>query len=227
MFGGAVSLLAVPVALLGGSIGIQPSSVTTMPGQTITLAVQVTNITDLYAWQFDLSFDPTILTAIGITEGGFLDGGDSTTTFFIPGTIDNNAGTLTANADALLSAVSAHGGWDPSRDERGVVVTLRAAFTGTALAADAERQLRELGRVAASHARFPVQVVLHDATPPGPAEQAADTERGKATLAALGAQSFVTSVETMGASLPTTDPADPQNRARNARLEVVFVSRTD
>ncbi len=139
-------------------------------------------------------------------------------------------GVRAEDADALLAALSAHGGWDPSRDERGVVVTLRGAFQGTALAAEAERQLRELGRVSASHTSFPVQVVVHDATTPGPAEQAADTTRARAALAALaagGASSIATATETMGTKLPTTDPTDPQTRSRNARLEVVFVSRGD
>ena len=133
------------------------------------------------------------------------------------------------DADALLTALSAHGGWDPSRDERGVVVTLRGAFQGTALAAAAEAQLRELGHVAASHTSFPLQVVVHDATTPGPANQTADATRARAALAALtaGGVSTASSIETMGAKLPTTDPTDPRTRARNARLEIVFVSRGD
>ncbi len=133
----------------------------------------------------------------------------------------------TGDADALLAALSARGGWDPSRDERGVVVTLRGAFKGTALVADAERQLRELGRVAAAHANYPVQIVVHDAVAPGESERYADAARGKLAAAALAAPEVATSVETVGASLPTTDPAEPRNRGRNARLEVVFVSRTD
>ncbi len=134
------------------------------------------------------------------------------------------------DADALLAALSARGGWDPSRDERGIVVVLRGAFKGTTLTADADRDLRELGRVAAAHPGYPVQVVVHDATPPGAAELAADDVRGRAALAALVAGAgapVASSVETMGAALPRTDPGDAATRARNARLEIVFVSRTD
>jgi len=139
-------------------------------------------------------------------------------------------GASSGDADALLSALSARGGWDPSRDERGVVVTLRGAFKGTTLLPDADRQLRELGRVAAAHPSFPVQVVLHDAAPPSAAERIADVARAQAALGALtggGAAASQAAAETEGASLPTTDPADPRTRPRNARLEIVFVSRTD
>ena len=139
-------------------------------------------------------------------------------------------GANSGDADALLSGLSAHGGWEPSRDERGVVVTLRGAFKGTALTADAARQLEELGHVAASHPAFPLQVVVHDATPPTEAERKADAARADAAMAALaagGAPAAQTMAETMGARLPVTDPADTRTRARNARLDVVFVSRAD
>jgi len=132
--------------------------------------------------------------------------------------------------DALLAALSAHGGWDPSRDERGVVVTLRGTWKGEALAPEAEQQLRELGRVAASHASFPIEVVVHDATEPREAEQRVDAARAEAALTALvagGASRREALAESVGARLPVTDPRDPKGRARNARLEIVFVSRSE
>jgi flagellar motor protein MotB len=110
------------------------------------------------------------------------------------------------------------------------VVTLRGAFKGTALVAEAEKQLRELGAVAAAHVSFPLQVVVHDATPPGDAQKTEDMARANAALAALtagGASTAQAATETVGARLPMTDPTDPTSRARNARLEVVFVSRSD
>jgi hypothetical protein len=132
------------------------------------------------------------------------------------------------DADALLSELSAHGGWDPARDERGVVVTLRGAYRGNALTPEADRELHDLGRVAASHGGLPVQVVLHDASPPSDAERAGDTQRVGTALASLtagGAVASLASAETPGARLPIADPLDPTSRARNARLDVVFISR--
>ena len=139
-------------------------------------------------------------------------------------------GANTGDADALLSALSSHGGWDPSRDERGVVVTLHGAFKGTVLATEAEKQLRDLGHVASAHGTFPLQVVVHDATTPDKAETTADIARAQAALTALtagGAAANQAATETVGARLPKTDPNDPATRAQNARLEVVFVSRND
>src|SRR5580693_6858462 len=50
-------------------------------GDTFEVEVDVTGITDLYAFQFDLTFDPTLLSAVSVTEGAFLPSGG--TTFFI------------------------------------------------------------------------------------------------------------------------------------------------
>ncbi len=63
----------------------------------------MTDVSDLYAFQFDLAFDPTILELQSISEGTFLPGAGSTN--FFPGTIDNTGGTATATADSLVGAI--------------------------------------------------------------------------------------------------------------------------
>ena len=57
---------------------------------TVTLDIRAENVFDLAGWQFDIAFDPAILEAVDVSEGGFLktDGG---TTFFQSGSIDNAA----------------------------------------------------------------------------------------------------------------------------------------
>src|ERR1019366_6371228 len=70
----------------GSFISVQPSSQTVNVGDGFSLDVGV-DITDLYAFQFDLSFNPAVLSATSITEGLFLPTGGST--FFISGDIDN------------------------------------------------------------------------------------------------------------------------------------------
>jgi hypothetical protein len=143
------------------------------------------------------------------------------------------------NADALLAELSAAGGWDPSRDERGVVVTLRDVFRGTELTVNATAKLKELGRVAAAHPLFAVQVVVHDAQAPAPAvdhaaagtpgvrsSDATDAKRAELAVQALvggGAAASGVRAELAGARLPIVDPSDPKERGRNERLEVVFV----
>jgi outer membrane protein OmpA-like peptidoglycan-associated protein len=129
--------------------------------------------------------------------------------------------------DALLTELSAAGGWDPARDERGVVVTLRGAFQGASLTKDADAKLKELGRVAAAHPTFAIQVVVHDASAPSAAELTADAQRGDAAAKALvagGAIATKVKTETAGARAPLVDPADAAHRARNARIEIVFVT---
>ncbi len=131
-----------------------------------------------------------------------------------------------SDADALLSELSASGGWDPTRDDRGVVVTLRGAFQGGKLTDEGEAKLESLGRVAAAHPRFGVQVVVHDAQPPSLKDDA-DARRADATVKALvtgGAAAARVKAELAGARAPTVDPSDTRLRARNERIDVVFVA---
>jgi len=72
-------------------------------GDTFDVNVNVTGASDLYAYQLDLTFDPTLLSAVSVSEGPFLPGGG--TTFFIPGTIDNVGGSVAATADALIGPI--------------------------------------------------------------------------------------------------------------------------
>jgi flagellar motor protein MotB len=132
------------------------------------------------------------------------------------------------DGDALLAELSASGGLDPSRDERGVVVTLRDAFTGTAVAPAAQTKLADLGRVAAAHPDVGVQVVLHDATNPTKADEANDRARADAAAQALvagGAKADRVQTQLAGTRAPVVDPMDLAHRARNARVEIVFVTK--
>ncbi|MBX3226865.1 MAG: hypothetical protein KIT84_38395 [Labilithrix sp.] len=115
----------------------------------------------------------------------------------------------------------------PARDERGVVVTLRGLFKGDKLTTEAETTLKDLGRIAAAHPTFGVQVVVHDASTPTAAETANDTKRADEitkALAAGGAPAAKTKVEQAGARAPVFDPADAKRREKNARIEIVFVA---
>jgi hypothetical protein len=134
------------------------------------------------------------------------------------------AGDDAGASDALLSELSASGGWDPGRDERGVIVTLHDAFRGTELATDAAAKLKDLGRVAAAHPGFAVQVVVHDAIA---ARDDADARRAGAVVQALvagGATAGHVRPELAGTRAPLVDPRDAKRRGRNERLDVVFVA---
>lgn len=85
------------------SISIQPTTQTINAGQSFSLAVDIANVTDLFAFQLDLTFNPHVLSGVGLSEGAFLASGG--TTFFIPGTIDNVNGTIAFNADSLIGTI--------------------------------------------------------------------------------------------------------------------------
>lgn len=68
------------------------------------IPVNVSDVSDLFAFQFDLSYDPAVLELLSISEGPFLPAAGST--IFVPGTIDNTAGTATVTADTLTGAIS-------------------------------------------------------------------------------------------------------------------------
>ena len=120
----AVTLLAFCETASAATILIEPPSSTTPVGGAISVAVRVTGVADLYAYQFDLSFDLAVLSTMGVSEGAFLPGGG--TTFFFPGTTDNVSGTVTLTAGSLESPV-------PGVSGSGSLATVQ--FTGVGLGA--------------------------------------------------------------------------------------------
>lgn len=127
------------------------------------------------------------------------------------------ASAKSATAESLAAA----------RDERGVVVTLRNVWKGDALGEAATAAVSDLGRVAAAHPTFAVQVVLHDAQAPSAAELASAPKRLAAVTSALtssGATAAKIATVHAGARAPVVDPSDARRRSANARLEIVFVA---
>ena len=92
-------------------------------GDTFTLDLNIENIHNLAGWEFDIAFDPTMLEAVEVSEGDFLnpEGG---ATFFQEGRIDNATGKITKLSSARLSEKGVSG--------RGVLlsVTFTAKTTG-------------------------------------------------------------------------------------------------
>jgi general secretion pathway protein D len=90
-------------ALQGSSISVVSPAQANVNNQ-FQVNVFANQVVDLYAWQFDLTFDPSILQLASIQEGSFLASGGSTV--FIPGTIDNVLGTATFTIDSLVGPIS-------------------------------------------------------------------------------------------------------------------------
>ena len=87
--------------LANATISIQPSVSTPTVGSIFDVPVNVSGVTDLYAFQFDITFNPTILAAMMVNEGTFLQSSGG----FFPGLIDNGAGTISFTADSLIGSV--------------------------------------------------------------------------------------------------------------------------
>lgn len=130
------------------------------------------------------------------------------------------------SADALLAELSAAKGWDPSPDERGVVVVIHDAFGPDALLAPRTvDRLTELGHIAAAHPGLGIQVVVHDATVRPPSEHR-DGARADAVAHALVAAGVAAErIQKMlpGAKLPLLDPGDKTASSRNERIEIAFI----
>ena len=86
------------------TVSILPPNLDIVAGQTFSVDIAISGVTDLYAYQFDLGFDPSVIMSAGVSEGPFLATGGST--FFLDGAIDNIGGSVSSTADSLLTAIS-------------------------------------------------------------------------------------------------------------------------
>ncbi len=84
------------------TMSLSPATTQVTDGSTFSLDVDIAGVSDLYGFQFDVSFDPAVLAVNSVSEGAFLAGGGST--FFLPGTTDNVGGSVAAIANTLIGA---------------------------------------------------------------------------------------------------------------------------
>lgn len=121
---------------------------------------------------------------------------------------------LTKFASATgLGSVSA------SRDERGIVLTLRNVFRGDELSDPARALLAEIDAVAKAHPEFAVAVVVHTEKP----ALDADKTKSDRVLAALVSVPVSRRLALFAGNFsPVVDPQG-KDRSRNARVEIVFL----
>ncbi len=141
---------------------------------------------------------------------------------------------IDSEAEAILAAVSARGLGDDAtvhRDERGVLVVLAAPFDKDHLTTRASDALEALAAIALAHPKSALQLVAHDAS----SGAAVETDEHRAlvdkrlddaahVLEAAGIPATRRHAVRAYGRLPIVDPTDSAHRARNERLEVVFVS---
>jgi hypothetical protein len=114
-----IAMAAVPLS--AATIFVEPASLTVEDGTAFSVSIAITGAVDLYAFQFDLGFNPSMLSATGIAEGPLLAGGGDT--FFIPGAIDNVAGVISFTGNTLVTALSGVNG-------AGVLATVNFSAVG-------------------------------------------------------------------------------------------------
>jgi hypothetical protein len=95
---------ALALALLSPAQAAPVLSLSTQTTATgIDLTVSAQDVADLFAYQFTLNFDATLVAAVSATEGSFLPSGGAT--LFSPGDIDNSAGAISFVFATLLGPV--------------------------------------------------------------------------------------------------------------------------
>jgi hypothetical protein len=96
--------LAIATMMAGPALAAPTVSVTgpstVVPGSLLQLDVMAAGFSDLYAYQFDITFNPAAFAVTNVTEGSFLSTVGST--FFDGGQSDNTTGTVTFVIDSLI-----------------------------------------------------------------------------------------------------------------------------
>lgn len=93
------SLMIVVRASDPTAVSINPASQTVSAGESVVVTVNCSPERPVKGFEFKLSFDPLILQATSVSEGNFFGG---YTTFFNPGTINNQAGTIINVYDLIV-----------------------------------------------------------------------------------------------------------------------------
>lgn len=84
--------------VVAGTISVEPSFTSVTLGNPVSVNLDVSGVLDLYAFQFDVGFDPAVLSAVSVSEGSLFS---SVGVFFSPGFIDNGGGSITFIGDTL------------------------------------------------------------------------------------------------------------------------------
>jgi len=89
------------------TIYVEPSYLLVTPCTNFTVNVRIRDVVDLYAWQFNMTFDPNLVQCVSVTEGEFLRNVGSTTGLILG--VNNTNGWIKA-ACSLVGAVSGASG---------------------------------------------------------------------------------------------------------------------
>ncbi len=98
-----VTGLVLVAAMIGSSranpatISLDPASVSALGvGETFAVNVMIADVTDLYGWQFNVTFNPSVLSVESVAEGPFL--ATVNETMGLQRSIDNSVGYVLASS---------------------------------------------------------------------------------------------------------------------------------
>lgn len=78
-------------------------------GESFDISVTITEVSDLYAYGFEIDYDPTVFNFVGAAEGNFLKNGGATTSFNAALENDNEGKLIIGNARLLNPATGVSG----------------------------------------------------------------------------------------------------------------------
>jgi hypothetical protein len=84
------------------TLSVYPASITASQGQSFMISVTISNVLDLYGWEFRLNWTTTLVDALNVTEGSLLKSGGST---FFTVNMNATAGRMVVDC-TLLGSVS-------------------------------------------------------------------------------------------------------------------------
>lgn len=84
-----------------------PSAGTVNSGEGFSIAVNVDDISDLYGYNLSLTYDPSKVAFVSVSEGTFMT--NVNTTFFIPG-VDDGVGTVAFSGAAFFGPIAGASG---------------------------------------------------------------------------------------------------------------------
>jgi hypothetical protein len=88
------------------TLSIYPASITAIQGQNFTISVTISNVPDLYGWEFRLNWTTTLVDAVNVVEGPFLKAGGST---FFTFKVNATAGRMVVDCTLLGSVLGVSG----------------------------------------------------------------------------------------------------------------------
>jgi hypothetical protein len=74
--------MIIPLFVEGALLTINPLNQNVPPGSTVSVTLDISDVTDMYGWQFSIGYDHSIVSLNNVSSGPFLGTGGST--FYIP-----------------------------------------------------------------------------------------------------------------------------------------------